>query len=186
MNDRIQALFEARASSDKDAAKQATAELMALAEKPVDWSYEVWEQTVGDLSHKKGSERAFAAQLLSRLAMSDPEKRILKDFDKLAVVLFDEKPTAARQAVQSLWRVGLAGQQQRDCVLDALTKRYEISGPDKHGAIARTDTIAALANLARETGDTAVVEKALDLIASEPVVKAQRRQRSAWNKVIGV
>jgi predicted component of type VI protein secretion system len=91
VNTRVGALFAARESSDRDAAYQAFVDLMALADKPVDWSYEVWDRMVGDLSHRDGHRRAFAAQMLARLAISDPENRMRRDFAALAAVMKDEK-----------------------------------------------------------------------------------------------
>ena len=125
MNARVRALFAARESSDRDAGYQAFVELMALAEQQVSWSYEVWDQMVGDLSHKDGHKRAFAAQLLARLALSDPENRMRCDFAALAAVLKDEKTVTARHALQSIWRVGLAGDDRRALVLDSLEERFQ-------------------------------------------------------------
>ncbi len=185
MNERIQALFAARESSDRNAAYQAFNGLMAAARQPVDWAYEVWDRMVADLGHKDGHKRAFAAQMLAYLAISDPEERMLSDFPALAAVMRDDKTVTARHALQSIWRVGIAGPKQKRLVVDALEKRFKDSATEKNGSLWRTDAIASLGNLARETGDSSIAERAAKLIGSEKDEKAQTKQRAAWKKAAG-
>lgn len=180
MNARIRALFAARESSDRDAAYQAFVDLMALTEKPVRWSYEVWDQMVSDLSHKDGHKRAFAAQMLARLALSDPESRMRRDFAALAGVMRDEKTVTARHALQSLWRVGRAGEDQLALVLDALTKRYRECSSEKNGSLVRTDVIESLGHLFRAVGDPSIEAHAETLLISEKDEKARKKQRASW------
>jgi hypothetical protein len=186
MNERVRALFAARESFDRDASYQAFVELMALAEKPVDWSYEVWDQMVADLSHKDGHKRAFAAQMLAHLALSDPENRMRRDFAALAAVLRDEKTVTARHALQSLWRVGLAGKEYRDLVLDALENRFRECSSEKNGALVRTDVITSLGRLFQVVGDPSVEAQAERLMASEKDEKAGKKQRAAWRSATSV
>ena len=96
MKRRVRDLFAARESSDRDAAYRALVDLFAMAKDPVDWAYDVWDQMVEDLGHKEGSKRAFAAQMLAHLAISDPEDRMLDDLPTLAAVMRDDKTVTAR------------------------------------------------------------------------------------------
>lgn len=180
MNARVLALFAARESSDREVAYQAFVELMALAEQQVSWSYEVWDQMVGDLSHKDGRKRAFAAQLLARLALSDPENRMQRDFPALGAVLRDEKTVTARHALQSIWRVGLAGDDRRAQVLDALEKRFRECSSEKNVSLVRSDTIESLGQLFRAVGDPSIEARAEALMASETDEKARKKQRAGW------
>ncbi len=180
MNARVRALFAARESADRDAAYQAFVELMALAEKPVPWSYEVWDQMVDDLSHKEGHRRAFAAQMLAHLALSDPENRIRRDFATLTAVLRDEKTVTARHALQSIWRAGLAGEDRRTLVLDALEKRFRECSSEKNGALVRTDVVTSLGHLSRAVEDPSVDARAESLMALEKDEKARKKQQAAW------
>lgn len=86
-----------------------------------------------------GHKRAFAAQLLARLAISDPENRMRHDFAALAAVMKDEKTVTARHTLQSIWRVGLAGKEHRTLVLDALAKRFRECPPEKNASLVRTE-----------------------------------------------
>ena len=180
MNARVRALFAARESSDREVAYQAFVELMALAEQQVSWSYEVWDQMVGDLSHKDGHKRAFAAQLLARLALSDPENRMQRDFAALGAVLRDEKTVTARHALQSIWRVGLAGDDRRAQVLDALEKRFRECSSEKNASLVRSDTIESLGQLFRAVGDPSIEARAEALMASETDERARKKQRASW------
>ena len=45
--------------------------------------------------------------MLANLTKSDPEKRILKDFDALLSVTKDERFVTARHTMQSIWKVAL-------------------------------------------------------------------------------
>ncbi len=83
--------------------------LTNLADEPVKWSCEMWDEMISELTHKDGPKRAFAAQVLALFTISDPRARILCDFPKLAEVLRDEKSLTARHTLQDIWRVGLAG-----------------------------------------------------------------------------
>jgi hypothetical protein len=182
MNARIRALLQARESSDRDASYRALVELFAAADEPVDWAYEVWDRMVVDLSHADGHRRAFAAQMLARLARSDPKKRMLEDFPALAAVLRDDKTVTARHTLQSIWRVGRAGSEQKELVLDELARRFAECAGEKNGRLVRTDAITSLGRLFRETGDAAVAARAEALMASEADVKAQKKQRACWKK----
>ena len=182
MNRRVKDLFAARESSDPDSAYQAFVELMTLAEKPVRWSYDVWDQMVSDLSHEDGHKRAFAAQMLARLARSDPEDRMLRDFPALAAVMKDEKTVTARHTLQSIWRVGRAGPDRVTLVLDALAKRFRECPGEKNASLVRTDVITSVGHLSRAVDDPSIEARAEALMASEKDAKAQGKQRACWKK----
>ncbi len=57
--------------------------------------------------------RSRGAQFLAGLAISDPEKRILTIFPTLWEVTKDPKFVTARHSLQAIWRVGLAGEEQK-------------------------------------------------------------------------
>lgn len=184
MDKRAQVLFADRDSSDRDLAYQAVVGLFKMTEEPVKWAYEVWDQLLSDLTHRDGHRRAFAAQMLARLAISDPDGRMLKDFPKVVAVMKDEKTVTARHTLQSLWRVGLAGPKQKAMVLKALEKRFRECSQEKNGRLVRTDVIAALGRLFRATGAEMVEERASALIEVESDEKSRKKQRAAWRKAI--
>lgn len=182
MNARVRQLFAARESPDRDVAYQAFVDLMTLAEKPVRWSYDVWDQMVSDLSHRDGHKRAFAAQMLAHLAISDPEDRMLRDFGALAAIMRDEKTVTARHARQSIWRVGLAGKDRLTMVLNALAKRFRECSSEQNASLVRTDVVTSLGHLSRVVGAPSIEIRAEALMASEKDGKAQRKQRTCWRQ----
>jgi len=182
MNARVRKLFTARESGDRSSAYEAFVSLMKLTENPVPWSYDVWDQMLQDLSHKDGHKRAFAAQMLAHLAISDPEDRMRRDFAALATVMRDDKTVTARHALQSIWRVGLAGKARQKQVVDALAKRFSECASEKNGSLVRTDVITSLGWLLRAVGDPAIESRVETLIASETDPGSQRKQRACWRK----
>lgn len=184
MTDRAEALFADRESADKEKAYQALVALFGMTEEPVEWTYEFWDRLVSDLTHRAGDKRAFAAQMLARLAISDPNGRMLEDFPKVAAVMKDEKTVTARHTLQSLWRVGLAGPKQKAMVLEALEARFRECAGEKSGTLVRTDVVTALGRLAKATGDATIDERVKALIETEPEDKQRKKQRAAWRKAI--
>lgn len=182
MNERVEALFQRRESPDRQEAYEALCGLFEMAEEPVDWAYEVWDGLLADLSDRAGSTRAFAAQMLARLAISDPDGRMLDDFPKLAAVMKDEKTVTARHTLQSLWRVALAGPDRKAMVVDALAARFRECAGEKNATLVRTDVVAALGRLSVETGDEAIEARVDALIEGEPDGKQRKKQRRAWRK----
>lgn len=183
-SERARALFADRESADRDVAYQALMDLFEMTEKPVQWAYDYWDELLSQLSHKAGDKRAFAAQMLARLAISDPEGRLLKDFPKLAAVMSDEKTVTARHTLQSLWRVGLAGPKQKAMVVEALEKRFRECARQKNGTLVRTDVITALGRLSKATGDEAIEARVNMLIEAERDENQRKKQRTAWRKAI--
>lgn len=184
MDKRTQALFADRESSDRDVAYQATIGLFQATEKPVEWAYEIWDRMLRDLTHCQGHKRAFAAQMLARLAISDPDGRMLKDFPKVAAIMKDEKTVTARHTLQSLWRIGLAGPKQRAMAAEALEKRFQECASEKNGTLVRTDAITALGKLFKTTGDQTIEPRVQALMDDEPDEKSRKKQRAAWRKAV--
>ena len=86
-------------TDDRERQNQAYYYILEATDKPVDWAYESWDEIVANFSHKDNHNRAIAAQILSNLAKSDPENRILKDFDKLLTVTKDDRFVTARHCL---------------------------------------------------------------------------------------
>jgi hypothetical protein len=60
--------------------------IINLTQQPVAWAYEAWDKLLALLKSGDNHERAIGVQVLSSLAKSDPEQRMLKDIDKLMAV----------------------------------------------------------------------------------------------------
>ncbi len=74
MNKRVNELFAARDSSDRNIAYEAFVELMKLAGKPVEWSYEVWDEMISELTHKDGHNRRMLPRCWRALRTAIPKR----------------------------------------------------------------------------------------------------------------
>lgn len=154
--------------------------MLAATEQPVDWTYEVWDELVARLRHKDNHQRAIAAQLLCNLARSDPERRILRDFDALLAVTTDAKFVTARHSLQALWKIGAVSPEHRRLVVERLTERFREAAAEKNGTLVRYDIVEGLRKLYSVTRDEQLREAALALIASEGDSKYQKKYASLW------
>jgi len=118
--------------------------------------------------------------VLSNLARSDPEDRILKDFDALLAVTKDERFVTARHCMQSLWKVGAAGKQQQAKLVDGLAGRFEECITEKNCTLIRYDILQDLRNLYDQVKDEKVRGKALELIETEADLKYRKKYASLW------
>ena len=166
-------------SEDRDLQNQAFSYILAATEKPVDWTYEVWDQLVEGLRHKDNHVRAISAQILANLAQSDPKNRMQKDFPALMAVTGDEKFVTARHTLQSIWKVGREKKMQKT-VVDALADWFKNSRRHRNCTLIRYDIIQDLRNLYDEIKDEKIREKALSLIETEEDAKYKKKYASVW------
>lgn len=167
-------------SKDRAAQNAAYATILPLAEAPADWAYDVWDEVVERLASPDNHDRAIAGQLLPRLALSDPEHRIVGDLPRLMGVTDDEKFVTARHTIQSLWRIGLAGDEARGALLAAVEKRFADCASHKNTTLIRYDLLEGLRKLADATGDETIRPLAERLIAGEPDEKYRKKYKSLW------
>lgn len=167
-------------SADGQLQNKAYLYLMAKTERPVDWAYEAWDELLDGLRHKDNHVRAISAQLLANLARSDPQGRMLKDFEALLAVTRDARFVTARHCLQSLWKVGLGGRNQQDLVLAGLSRRFKECAAEKNGALIRYDIVQGLRRLYDATTREQIKETALALIETETDVKYRKKYSSVW------
>ncbi|HUF39063.1 MAG TPA: hypothetical protein VMN57_11110 [Anaerolineales bacterium] len=168
-------------ATDRSLQNEAYFFLMEATGEPVDWAYKVWDGLVGDLGHADNDVRAIAAQLLANLARhSDPEHRILDDFEALLAVTRDERFVTARHALKAIWKVGAAGTAQRGAVLEGLGRRFRECEVEKNTTLIRYDIIVGLKDLCDVVGDEAVREQALEWIETEGDEKYRKKYAGVW------
>ena len=165
-------------SEDREVQYQAFCAVLEVTDQPVNWAYEVWDEMVATLHHKDNHQRAIAAQVLCNLAKSDPEKRMLKDFDALLAVTKDHRFVTARHCMQSIWKVGVAGKQQQQKLVDGLAGRFQECITEKNCTLIRYDIIQGLKKLYDEVKDEKIKEKALELIETEEDIKYRKEYAS--------
>ena len=167
-------------SADRALQNKAFFYVLEVTNGPVDWAYDVWDEMVTGLRHKDNHVRAIAAQVLCNLAKSDPEKRMLSDFPALLAVTKDERFVTARHCLQALWKVGAAGKEQQQLLVDGLAGRFKACITEKNCTLIRYDIIQVLHNLYEQVKDEKVREQALAWIASEQDEKYRKKYASIW------
>jgi hypothetical protein len=169
-------------SADRDLQNQAFTFILASTDRPVGWAYEAWDEMVQNLGHKDNHNRAIAAQVLCNLAKSDPQNRMLKDFDALLAVTRDERFVTARHCMQALWKVGVAGEKQRERLVAGLELRFTECISEKNRTLIRHDICQSLRNVYDAVKDENIRAKAQELIATEEDPKYRKKYASLWRK----
>ncbi len=132
------------------------------------------------LRHENNHQRAIAAQVLCNLAKSDPEGRMMKDFEALLTVTRDEKFVTARHSLQALWKVGLAGKAQQKLLLAGLERRFHECRTEKNCTLLRYDILQGLRRLYDERPDDTIRTKALALMELEEDAKYRKKYATLW------
>jgi len=180
MNESIRTHLDNIYSTDKELQNQAYFSLIDTTDQPVDWAYEAWEELVKGLRDKDNHVRAITAQVLCGLAKSDPEKRMLKDFDALLAVTKDKRFVTARHCMQSLWKVGIAGPEQQKRYMDGLEGRFHECIMEKNCTLIRYDILQSFRNVYDQVKDETIREKALALIETEEDPKYRKKYATLW------
>lgn len=172
--------FEHIFGEDRELQNQAFTSLLAATDQPVDWAYEVWDDLVTALRHKDNHVRAIAAQILANLAKSDPEMRMVRDFEALLAVTKDERFVTARHCLQSIWKVGAAGPEQQKILVRGLERRFRECTSEKNCTLIRYDITVGLRNLYDAVKDETIKEKSVELIAAEEDLKYRKKYATVW------
>ena len=180
MDSTIKTLFEDLRDEDQDVQYESFMKLIDITNEKVNWAYEVWGQLLEDLIEGDNHQRSRAAQFLCNLAKSDPENRILNDFPKVWAVTKDKKFVTARHSLKSIWKIALAGSEQKELVLTNLADRFITGTDEKNYTLIRFDIIESLRKLYDEIKDEQVKQLALDLIEKEEDKKYKKKYASVW------
>jgi hypothetical protein len=180
MDQKIKEAFENLQAKDKQKQYETYQYILERTDEKVDWAYEVWDELVDGLTDKSNHQRSRAAQFLANLAKSDPENRIIDDFSKLWKVTYDEKFVTARHSLQSIWKVGLAGGEQKELVMQHMVGRFKVALEEKNGTLIRSDIIQNMKNLYDEVEDESIRETAMELIETVEDSKYKKKYEKIW------
>ena len=167
-------------STDRELQNNSFSSILEQTNQPVDWAYDVWDELLTNLNHKDNHNRAIATQVLCNLAKSDPENRMLKDFEKILAVTKDERFVTARHTLQALWKIGIAGKHQQKLLLEGLDRRFKECSVEKNCTLIRYDIIQSLRNVYTTSQEEIIRQKALELMGLEEDIKYRKKYASAW------
>jgi len=180
LDNELKSHFDNLEGPDKNLQYEAFTAILAATQEKVDWAYEVWDQFEGWLTDTDNHRRSRAAQFLAGLAISDSENRIIKVFPALWKVTKDPKFVTARHSLQAIWRVGLAGEEQKNLVITHFIDRFQNSENEKNYTLRRFDMIQGLRNLYDELEDEHIKRTALELIELEEDPKYRKKYSGVW------
>jgi len=180
MDEQVKKLFDGLESIDKQVQYESYQKILAITENEVDWAYEVWDELLQNLISIDHHTRSRAAQFLSNLAISDPENRMFADFPALWKVTKDPKFVTARHCLQTIWKVGLAGEKQREMLVNHLSERFIHCVGEKNFTLIRYDIIQGLKYLYDEVKTEEIKRKASELIELEKDNKYQKKYAKVW------
>lgn len=177
MDSKMKREFEKSKSQDKEECYESYLNILEATEHQVDWAYEVWDQLIEDLSDSDNHQRSRAAQYLANLAKSDPEQRMINDFPKVWEVTYDKKFVTARHSLQSIWKVGLAGEEQAEMFMTHMVDRFKNGTDEKNYTLIRFDIIQNMKNLYDHLEDEKIKETAMELIET---VEDKKYKKNTW------
>jgi len=166
--------------TDKELQNRAYFALIEATDQPVDWAYEAWDQLIEGFHYKDNHVRAITAQVLCGPVKSDPEKRMLKDFDALLAVTKVERFVTARYCMQSLWKVRVGGPEQQKRYMEGMEARFRECISEKNCTLIRYDILQSMRNVYGQVRDETIWAKALELIETEEVAKYQKKYKTLW------
>jgi hypothetical protein len=184
VNQTLRQHFDTLHSKDADERYAAFQAIMTLTQQPVGWAYEVWEELLALLRSKDNHQRTIGVQVLSSLAVSDPQGRLLADLDRLMEVTRDERFVTARHSLQCLWKVGVASKALRKELTDRLSRRYHKCRNEKNATLIRYDIIEVLRKIYDQRPDQQVQATALTLMESEADPKYRKKYAGLWKDVV--
>lgn len=170
------------AAKEKRLQDEAYQELMAATGAAVPWAYEIWDTIVATLTDKDNRRRAIAAQVLSSLAKSDPERRIRGDFPRLLNVTRDTHYVTARHALQSLGKVAGVDPENAAMVAAGLALRFRECADEKNGTLTRYDITVVLHQIHAAMAAPAIRDLSLQLIATETDEKYKKKYAAVWRQ----
>ena len=167
-------------TDDADARYESYKYVLKQTQEPVAWSYEIWDDMLAMMQNGDNHQRSIAAQVLSGLAKSDPEKRMLKDVDKIFAVTHDESFFTARHSLQSLWKVAVESPELLKIITGRLAERFTNALKEKNGTLVRSDIIELFKKVYDKTKDEKVKHHALSLIEKEEDPKYRKKYLEFW------
>jgi hypothetical protein len=107
---------------------------------------------------------------------------MVRDVHALLNVTKDEKFVTARHCMQSLWKVGVAGESQRKVLVDGLSARFRECVAEKNCTLIRYDILECLRKIYDVVGDEKLRAKALELIETEEDPKYRKKYATVWKQ----
>lgn len=176
----IDALMEDLRSREKDRQNRAFQALLEMTSERVDWAYEIWDDVLELMAKGDNRQRSIVGQVLSNLAKSDPQGRILADFGALLALTRDERFVTARHCLLSLWKVAAVDDRHRKLVMEGLAQRFRECAAEKNCTLIRYDIECVLKRIYDLSGDEGIRSTGEKLMELETDPKYRKKYGTAW------
>ncbi len=167
-------------SNDKDRQDHAYQALLAMTAERVAWASQVWDELLRLIAEGDNRQRSIAGQLLSNLAQSVPEQRVVEDAERLIAATRDERFVTARHILLSLWKIAVVGDGPRNAIVDGLSRRFKECTAEKNCTLIRYDIQCVFKKIYEFTGDESVRSTAEQLIVLEKDAKYKKKYGTVW------
>jgi DNA-directed RNA polymerase specialized sigma54-like protein len=178
----VRARMDDLRSSEQSRQNRSFQALLKATDTSVPWVYDVWDDLLRTLVEGDNRQRSIAAQLLSNLAKSDSRLRMLKDIRALMRLTKDERFVTARHCLQSLWKVGVAGESQRTVLVRELKRRFKECQGEKNCRLIRYDILVVMRRVYEVVKDESIRSTARGLIALEEDPKYAAKYSTVWGR----
>ena len=155
-----------------------------ITNEPVSWAYEVWDDLLQMTETGDNHQRTIAAQLLSNLTKSDPEHRMIQDFDKVMKVTHDDKFVTARHSLQAVWKIAIVDNELQTMVISKISDRFKSCTAEKNCTLIRYDIIEVFRKIYNMIPDRELKDKALELLETENDLKYRKKYLSLWKDIL--
>ncbi len=182
MNERIREHLDNLYSKDAELRYHSFQYLLNESNEPVGWIGIAWDDLLA-LLHGDNHQRAIAAQLMSNLAKSDPE-RALESLDRIMKITHDERFVTARHTLQSLWKVAIASEKLEKEIVEQLTIRFNDCTVEKNCTLLRYDILEVFKKIYDNTRDEKLKSKSIDLIDTETDPKYKKKYMGLWKDTL--
>ncbi len=179
----LQQHFENLNSKDAELRYHSFQYIMNETKQPINWGYQVWDDMLMLTKTGDNHQKTIGVQVLSNLAKSDCEQRMLTDLDALIAVTHDEKFVTARHSLLSLWKVGIANFNLRDKVICELSKRFVECSSEKNCTLIRYDITVVFRKIFDGLKEENVISTSLALIETETDEKYKKKYLTVWKDV---
>ncbi|MBV7506672.1 hypothetical protein KW850_15515 [Bacillus sp. sid0103] len=107
---------------------------------------------------------------------------MLVDFPSVWEMTYDKKFVTARHTLQSLWKIGLSGQEQKEMVIKHFVNRFTHGVDEKNIKLIRSNILQGMRELYDVSKDEELKNIALELIEKVDDPKYKKKYADIWKK----
>jgi hypothetical protein len=159
----------------------ALQKIISLTTQPVDWVYMVWDDLLELTKKGDNHQRSIAVQIMSNLAKSDHNQKMLEDFGFLVAVTKDKNFITAKHSLNCLWKIGIVNEKFKRMVVLDMDKRFQECISERNYYLIRYNITVILRKMYDHLLEENLKLQSLSLIGLERENKFRKKYLSVWN-----